>query len=105
MATTTFTKRQIVADLFPEFLTKRGQSLASVIDAYAEEVGVSRMARAYLATGWQLREGDAIGRARFGWRSPYSLKQDALVERHFADLARAGSRPATAGGSRPAAAR
>ncbi len=90
MARTTFSRRQIAADLFPELLTKRGQLLVGASDAYAREVGVSRMALAYLSTGWQLGDGDRVDRARFGWRSPYSLKQDELVERHYADLAAAG---------------
>lgn len=90
MAVTTFTKRQIVADTFPEFLAKRGQVLVGIGEAYAKELGVPRMSLGYLSTGWQLCEGEVVSRSRFGWRSPYSMKQDELVAKHYAELARAG---------------
>lgn len=90
MAVVTFTRRQVVADLFPEFLTKRSQGVLAVAEAYAREVGVSRLALVHLSMGWQLRDGDAVRRDRFSWRSPYSTRQDDAVNGHFRDLVAAG---------------
>lgn len=97
MAVMTYTRRQVVADLFPEFLTKRSQGVLAVADAYAREVGVPRLTLVYLSTAWQLRESDVVARDRFTWRSPYATRTDA-IDGHFRDLVAAGlAEPVTGG--------
>jgi hypothetical protein len=95
----TYTRRQVVADLFPEFLTKRSQGVLAVAEAYAREVGIPRLALVYLSMAWQLRDGDAVRRDRFTWRSPYSTRQD-VIDGHFRDLVAGGLAETAAGGWR-----
>ena len=98
MAIATSTRRAIVADLFPEFLTKRAQPLAPLREARAKELGISRLALIHLGSGWISNEGGVVTRAFYHWRSPYLVKQtyaqywDEVVQAGFAEPADGGWR-------------
>lgn len=89
MAVVTFTRRQVVADLFPEFLTKRAQPFAPLAEAYAKEVGIPRLALLNLAGGVALWENDRLTRARVRWRSPY-VTAEGPREDIWREIVRAG---------------
>lgn len=98
MAITTSTPRAIVADLFPEFLTKRAQPFTPVAEERAKELGISRLALIHLGSGWISNEGGVVTRAFYHWRSPYLVRQtyaqywDEVVQAGFAEPADGGWR-------------
>lgn len=98
MAVMTYTKRQVVADLFPEFLSRRGQAFAPVAEAFARELGVPRTALGF-AGSLALLEDGALRRERSRWRSPYAMRLPA-VEEQWAESVRAGFAEAVADGWR-----
>lgn len=98
MAVMTYTRRQVVADLFPEFLSKRGQAFAPVAEAFARELGVPRTALGF-AGSLALLEDGVLRRERSRWRSPYAMKLPA-VEEQWAESVRAGFAEALADGWR-----
>lgn len=98
MAIATSTSRAIVADLFPEFLTKRAQPFTPVAEERAKELGISRLALIHLGSGWISNEGGVVTRAFYHWRSPYLVRQtyaqywDEVVQAGFAEPADGGWR-------------
>lgn len=89
MAVTAFTKRQVVADLFPEFLTRRSQPFAPLADAYAKEVGLTRLAVVNLTGSMALWDSDLLTRARSRWRSPY-VTEEGPRENAWREVVQAG---------------
>ncbi|MEK7860860.1 MAG: hypothetical protein AAB284_05845 [Chloroflexota bacterium] len=98
MAIATSTPRAIVADLFPEFLTKRAQPFTPVAEERAKELGISRLALIHLGSGWISNEAGVVTRAFYHWRSPYLVRQtyaqywDEVVQAGFAEPADGGWR-------------
>ena len=84
MAVMTYTRRQIV-DMLPELLTKRSASFAPTAKAIAEDAKLSEAALASLNVALAIREGDAVRRATYEFRSPYAVKRPG-VEAAWAEL-------------------
>lgn len=66
----TYTRRQIL-DMIPEYLAKVGPLAGGATEMFAGRLGIPRMALTALFSGWVLREGDVLTRARSSERSPY----------------------------------
>jgi hypothetical protein len=89
MAVVTFTRRQVAADMFPEFLTRRGYPLIPEIDAYAREAGVPRPALLLLSASLPLWRDGVLTRTRSRWRSPYVTNEEPR-ERGWREIVQCG---------------
>lgn len=89
MAIAGLTRRQIVADLFPEFLSRRSLPFIPKIDADASELGLSRAALLLLSGSLPLWEDGVMTRARSRWRSPYVSNEEPR-ERGWRELVQGG---------------